>query len=194
MKMNRISRAALLLAAPLVFAACGDDDEGMMAPEVFNLVETAEAAGSFTTLITALDATGLTAALEGPGPLTVFAPTDDAFAALPAGTLEALLADPDALASILLYHVVEGDLRAGDVVASSLIPTLNGQAVTVGNDGGPTIDGAAILTADILASNGVIHVIDEVILPSDEDIVEIAVGNESFSTLVTALAAADLVP
>jgi uncharacterized surface protein with fasciclin (FAS1) repeats len=193
MKMNRISRAALLLAAPLVFAACGDDDEGMMAPEVFNLVETAEAAGSFTTLITALDATGLTAALEGPGPLTVFAPTDDAFAALPAGTLEALLADPDALASILLYHVVEGDLRAGDVVASSLIPTLNGQAVTVGNDGGPTIDGAAILTADILASNGVIHVIDEVILPSDEDIVEIAVGNESFSTLVTALAAADLV-
>jgi uncharacterized surface protein with fasciclin (FAS1) repeats len=192
MKTNRISRAALLLAAPLMFAACGDDDPIAM-PDPLNIVETAQEAGSFTTLITALDATGLTSALEGPGPLTVFAPTDDAFAALPAGTLESLLADPDALAAILLYHVAEGDLRAGDVVGSTFIPTLNGQAVTVGDDGGPTIDGAAILTADILASNGVIHVIDQVILPSNEDIVEIAVGNESFSTLVTALTAADLV-
>ena len=192
MKLNRLSKAALLAAAPLVFAACGEDDE-IMEPQVMNLVETAQEAGSFTTLIAALEATGLTSALEGPGPFTVFAPTDDAFAALPAGTLDALLADPETLASILLYHVVDGDLRAGDVLASTLIPTLNGQAVTVGDDGGPMIDGAAILNVDILASNGTIHVIDQVILPSDEDIVEIAVGNESFTTLVTALQVAGLV-
>ncbi|MEJ2205830.1 MAG: fasciclin domain-containing protein [Gemmatimonadota bacterium] len=192
MKSNRLLLSAAFLVAPLFVAACGDDDP-VATPDPLNIVETAQEAGSFTTLITALDATGLTSALEGPGPFTVFAPTDDAFAALPAGTLEALLADPDALAAILLYHVAEGDLRAGDVVGSTFIPTLNGQAVTVGEDGGPTIDGAAILTADILASNGVIHVIDQVILPSDENIVEIALGNESFSTLVTALTAADLV-
>ena len=186
---------ALLAVAPLGVAACDEDDNELTTqPEVLNLVETARDAGSFNTLIAALDATGLTETIANNGPFTVFAPTDAAFAALPAGTLDALLANPEALADILLYHVLDGSVGSAEVASSSLLETLNGQAATIAMEGaGLTIDGANIISADIEATNGTIHVIDQVILPSAEDIVEIAVGNTSFSTLVTALQAADLV-
>ena len=191
MNTKTLKRWTALAAFAVLAGACDDDDGGMMEPTAVDLVATAEAAGSFNTLLAALDAAGLRNTLATGGPFTVFAPTDDAFNALPAGTVDALLADPPALAEILLYHVVEGDLRSGTVASSSFIPTLNGQAVTVG--AGATIDGAAILSADVEASNGVIHVIDQVLLPSDENIVEIAAGNGAFNTLVTAVGLADLV-
>ncbi|MGI9628956.1 MAG: fasciclin domain-containing protein [Longimicrobiales bacterium] len=194
--MNRrmLLRCSLLALAPFGALACGDDTPTeMMDPAPVDLVATAEGAGTFTTLVAALEATDLRTTLETGGPFTVFAPTDAAFAALPAGTLDALLADPPALAEILLYHVVDGDLASTDVAAATLIPTLNGQAMTVDGTSGLTVDGAAIVTADIAASNGTIHVIDAVILPSTDDIVDIAVGDAAFSTLVSALGLADLV-
>jgi len=198
--MNRYKLLSMfaLLPAVVVATACDDDDgTGMMDPELpeaLDIVETAEAAGSFNTLLTAVNAAGLTSALQGAGPLTVFAPTDAAFAALPAGTLDALLGDPDALAQILLYHVAPGDLASGSVAAASFIPTLNGQALPVTGSGSALeIAGAGLVDTDIEATNGVIHVVDEVLLPSDQNLVEIAQGNPSFSTLVAAVVAADLV-
>ncbi len=179
------------MVASLAFAAAAcDDDEDMMTPQAVDLVATAEAAGSFNTLVAALEAAGLRATLESGGPYTVFAPTDAAFDALPAGTVDALLADPPALSEILLYHVAEGIIGSGDVASTPLIPTLNGQAVAVG--AGPTIDGAAITMADVDASNGVIHVIDQVLLPVDETITDIAAANADFSTLVSVLESAGL--
>ncbi|MBT8211871.1 MAG: fasciclin domain-containing protein, partial [Acidimicrobiia bacterium] len=172
--MNRIAR--LTLMATLAFVAVGcDDDDDMMTPAAVDIVATAEAAGSFNTLVAALDAAGLRTTLETGGPFTVFAPTDAAFDALPAGTVDALLADPDALAEILLFHVAEGSLASGDVASTPLIVTLNGQALMI--DAGPTVNGAVITSADIDASNGVIHVIDAVLLPAEETITDIAAAN-----------------
>lgn len=186
---------ALATVAPLAIAACDNDGDDLMQPaEVVNLVETAEAAGTFNTLIAALDATGLRSTIESGGTFTVFAPTDAAFAMLPAGTLDALLADPDALSEILLYHVLDGNVPAADVATSALLPTLNGQAATIASTAnGLSIDGANIVSTDIIATNGTIHVIDQVILPSTHDIVELAIENESFSILVSVLQTADLV-
>lgn len=132
-----------------------------------DIVETAVEAGSFTTLATALEAAGLIETLKGEGPFTVFAPTDAAFAALPAGTLEALLADKEKLTAILTYHVVAGKVTAADVVKLDEATTVNGQEADITVSGGKVmIDGANVVTTDIMASNGVIHVIDKVILPS----------------------------
>lgn len=188
-----IARMALLCGLAATAVACDDDDDngGMMVPDAVNIVATAEAAGSFNTLVAAVEAASLRATLESGGPFTVFAPTDAAFDALPDGTVDALLADPPALAQILQYHVIDGTLASGDVASRTLIPTLNGQAVTVGD--GVTIDGASIVTADVEASNGVIHIIDEVLLPVEETIVEIAAANADFSTLVSLLDMAELV-
>jgi uncharacterized surface protein with fasciclin (FAS1) repeats len=159
-----------------------------------DIVDTAIAAGKFKTLAAALKAAGLVDALKGSGPFTVFAPTDDAFAKLPAGTVEALLKpeNKEKLVSILTYHVVSGKVMAKDVKTSSS-PTLNGQQVDLKVEGGVTVDGAKVSAADVVASNGVIHVIDSVILPSDKDIVTTAVEAGSFKTLAMLLDKAGLV-
>ena len=132
-----------------------------------DIVDTAIAAGSFETLVAAVQAAGLEEALRGDGPFTVFAPTDAAFAKLPAGTVEALLADPEALANILLYHVIDGKVMAADVSDGLEAATLQGSTVSfaIHSNGVPAINGALITATDIRASNGVIHVIDTVILP-----------------------------
>jgi len=131
-----------------------------------NIVETATAAGNFTTLVAAVEAAGLVEALQGDGPFTVFAPTDEAFAQLPEGTVEALLKDPKKLASILTYHVVDGSVMSDQVAGLNKAQTLNGQDVRIAvKDGGVMIDEATVIAADIACSNGVIHVIDRVILP-----------------------------
>jgi transforming growth factor-beta-induced protein len=163
-----------------------------------NIVEIAVADGRFTTLVTAVTAAGLAEALQGEGPFTVFAPTDDAFAALPAGTIEALLADIPTLTDILLYHVVSGAVFAADVVTLDSATTLLDEDVTITVDNGAVfINDAQVIITDIEASNGVIHVIDAVLLPSFEDaelpnIVEIAVADGRFTTLVTAVTEAGL--
>lgn len=160
-----------------------------------DIIDTAVAAGSFKTLAAALKAAGLIDALKGKGPFTVFAPTDEAFAKLPAGTVDELLkpANKARLASILKYHVVSGSIMAKDVKTGSAA-TLDGQRIDlVAKNGGVTVDGATVTKADIPCSNGVIHVIDTVILPSDQNIVQTAVAAGSFKTLAKLLTAADLV-
>jgi uncharacterized surface protein with fasciclin (FAS1) repeats len=138
------------------------------AQQTKNIVDTAAAAGSFTTLAKALTAADLVATLEGPGPFTVFAPTDEAFAKLPAGTLDNLLKpeNKDKLRRILTYHVVAGEVRAADVVKLQSAEAVSGDAITVKfRDGKVHVDDANVTKTDIQASNGVIHVIDTVILP-----------------------------
>jgi len=161
-----------------------------------NIVETAVGAGNFNTLAAALDAADLVSTLEGDGPFTVFAPTDQAFSKLPAGTVEALLRpeNVEKLRSILTYHVVSGKVKAKDVVNLNGAQTVNGQRldIKVKNDE-VYVDGAKVVATDVAASNGVIHVIDSVVLPADKDIVQTAKGAGSFSTLVAALDAAGLV-
>ena len=133
-----------------------------------DIIDTAVAAGSFKTLAAALGAAGLVDTLKGPGPFTVFAPTDAAFAKLPAGTVESLLKpeNKDKLASILTYHVVAGKVTAADVVKLSEAKTVNGKMLKVKVNGSKVmINDAKVTTADIAASNGVIHVIDSVVLP-----------------------------
>jgi transforming growth factor-beta-induced protein len=174
------------------------------APAMKDIVDTAVAAGSFKTLATALQAAGLVEALKGAGPFTVFAPTDEAFAKLPAGTVEGLLKDPKALAEILKYHVVSGAVKAADVVKLSEAKSLQGEPIAIKVDGGKVmVNGANVVSTDIETSNGIIHVIDAVILPPSMakaedkmeamDIVDTAVAAGSFKTLATALQAAGLV-
>lgn len=154
-----------------------EEEEGMEEEEMAgdDIVDTAVAAGDFTTLVAAVQAAGLEDTLRGEGPFTVFAPTDDAFAALPEGTVDALLADPEGdLTSILTYHVVEGAVLAADVVGldGEEVTTVNGATFTVnvGDDGSVSLTDAAgntvnVVTTDIETSNGVIHVIDAVLMP-----------------------------
>jgi uncharacterized surface protein with fasciclin (FAS1) repeats len=197
MKSRPARLATGLLAVGLVLAACGDDDDAAEtgdapieettteAPETTDapdtsdaeadIVDTAIAAGGFETLVAAVQAAGLEETLRGEGPFTVFAPTDEAFAALPEGTVEALLEDPTGdLASILTYHVVAGEVLAADVVGldGQEVETVNGATFTVGvgDDGSVTLTDATgnevgVVQTDIATSNGVIHVIDGVLLP-----------------------------
>jgi uncharacterized surface protein with fasciclin (FAS1) repeats len=155
-----IRRTFLALTAATAFAmpAYAQDKD---------IVDTAVAAGNFTTLAAALEAAGLVETLKGAGPFTVFAPTDAAFAALPAGTVEDLLKpeNKDKLVAILTYHVVPGKVMSTDLTEGMMAMTVQGGEATITLDGGPKIDGAVISTADIAASNGVIHVIDSVIMP-----------------------------
>lgn len=153
--------AFLMLAAPGTSAA--PDKHAKK-----NIVDTAVAAGSFKTLAAALQAAGLVDALKGPGPFTVFAPTDEAFAKLPPGTLDALLADKAQLTKVLTYHVVAGSYPAAKILemGSGKLATVNGDSLTVSVRGGKVyVDDAQVLTTDVKASNGIIHVIDAVILP-----------------------------
>jgi len=163
MTRSTLSRMAATgsLAVALFLTACDDTNE----PELLPIPQTAAAAGSFTTLLAAVEAAGLAETLAGDGPFTVLAPTDDAFDALPAGTVEALLADPDALADILLYHVVAGRVLAADVVSLTSATTLQGGTVSIDASMGVKINDANVIQTDVLASNGVIHVIDKVLLP-----------------------------
>ncbi len=161
--MIRTTLAALATASMLAVPAFADG-HGQK-----DIVDTAVAAGSFETLVAAVQAAGLVETLKGDGPFTVFAPTDEAFAALPAGTVEALLEDTDALTAILTYHVVPGKVMSTDLSEGLMAATVEGSEVTITLANGPMVDGANIVTPDIETSNGVIHVIDAVILPADEN-------------------------
>lgn len=187
--MKRIRILTAVMALALIAAACGSDDaddtttttaaaattvaestettEAMV--EVGTIVDVAASAGSFETLLAAAEAAGLVDTLQGDGPFTVFAPTDDAFAALPEGTLDSLLADPAALSEILLYHVVSGEVLAADVVGLTSATSVQGSDIAIEVvDGGVVLNGASnVVTTDVDASNGVIHIIDSVILPDD---------------------------
>jgi len=124
--------------------------------------------GGFKTLTAAIEAAGLQEALTEGGPFTVFAPTDEAFAKLPEGTVEALLADPEALKQVLLYHVADGTVLAEDVVKLESAKTLNGQKVAIQTKDGVKINNASVIKTDIMAKNGVIHVIDTVLIPAEK--------------------------
>ena len=168
--------AAVVIATALTLSACGSDSEKAMEETteqttVGTIVDVASGAGNFSTLVAAVTAADLAETLSGEGPFTVFAPTDDAFAALPAGVLDALLLPENKalLARILTYHVVSGTVMAADVTAGD-VATVEGQTVKLGTEGGVTVNGATVISADVAASNGVIHAIDQVILPPDVDV------------------------
>jgi len=165
--MSRIKSLMLVAVAVLVFgsvqAFSGSDKNK-------DIVDTAVGAGSFNTLVAAVQAAGLEETLRGEGPFTVFAPTDEAFAALPEGTVENLLKpeNKDQLIAILTYHVVPGKVTSTDVVKVKEAKSVNGTAIPIAvNDGKVNVDSATVVQVDIMASNGVIHVIDAVMLPDD---------------------------
>ncbi len=188
MRKSPIRIAAVAAVAGLVFAACGSDSNDStpatteaapvetaaddMADEPGTIVDVAVANGSFGTLVAAVTAADLVDALSADGPLTVFAPTDDAFAALPAGLVDCLLLEEnvDALTSILTYHVVDGAVLSTDL-ADGAVATLQGEDVTVAvTDGVVLNDSVNVVIADVPASNGVIHAIDGVIVPPSIDV------------------------
>ena len=146
----------LLIASVLSLSA--------LAAQAKDIVETAVAAGSFKTLATALQAAGLVDTLKGKGPFTVFAPTDEAFAKIPKADLDALLKDKAKLTAVLTYHVVPGKVMAKDVKAGK-VKTVQGSDITLATTGGVTVNNAKVVSADVGASNGVIHVIDTVLMP-----------------------------
>jgi uncharacterized surface protein with fasciclin (FAS1) repeats len=163
MSVFAVPALAVALAVGAVAAVAGTaarKDQASM-----DVVETAVTAGNFGTLAKALEAAGLIDTLKGQGPFTVFAPTDDAFAKLPAGTLETLLADKAALTKVLTYHVVPGRIMAAEVVKLKSARTVQGGELKIDASAGVKVDGATVVKTDILASNGVIHVIDRVVIP-----------------------------
>ena len=166
MNLRTLSAAFGLL---FVAGVAGAGDHGhakpVSAPPPADIVDTAVAAGSFQTLVQAVQAAGLVNTLKGPGPFTVFAPTDEAFAKVPKADLDALLANPAQLAEVLTYHVVSGKVMAADVAGLRRARTLQGQSLTFDTSDGVKVDGANVVAADVVASNGVIHVIDAVVLP-----------------------------
>lgn len=131
-----------------------------------NIVETADKAGTFKTLLAAVNAAGLAPTLEGNGPFTVFAPNDAAFEKLPPGTVESLIADIPKLTKILTYHVVSGDVRAADVVKLHNVKTVEGSELHIHANGGVKVNESNVIATDIVSDNGVIHVIDAVLLPN----------------------------
>lgn len=189
----RVETMKLMLRYLASLTACGLIATNCLAADI---VDTAVSAGKFKTLAAALGAADLVDALKGKGPFTVFAPTDEAFAKLPAGTVETLLKPENKgkLAGILKYHVVSGNVTAKQVVGLKGAKTLNGQRVDIKVvDGTVSVDTAKVVTTDIKCDNGVIHVIDSVILPADKNLAETAIGAGKFSTLVAAAKAAGLV-
>lgn len=206
MKTGIAALAGLTLAASSAFGQCSagataakghcsSDTVTMGVMAAGNIVETAKSAGTFNTLLAAATAAGLVETLSGDKPLTVFAPTDEAFAKLGDATIQTLLKpeNKDRLKAILLYHVVPGNVPAAEVVKLSGVTTVNGQrADLVVNNGAVRIDQANVIKTDITASNGTIHVIDRVILPVEENIVQVADKAGSFGTLIAAAKAAGL--
>ncbi|OKL45168.1 fasciclin domain-containing protein [Pseudovibrio exalbescens] len=156
MKFLKVTAAAALLSASVATSALAA-----------NIVETAKSAGNFNTLLAAATAADLVETLSGPGPFTVFAPTDEAFAALPEGTVEDLLKpeNKDQLVAVLTYHVVPGKVMSTDLQDDMTAETVQGGEITIDLDNGPMVNNAKVVSADIEADNGVIHVIDKVILP-----------------------------
>jgi transforming growth factor-beta-induced protein len=222
--LNRITAAAVCLSVGLAASASGqcsgwgskekqasNEHEGASvvmasydhhkAPKSYgatgNIVETAKSAGQFNTLLAAAKAAGLAETLMGEGPFTVFAPTDAAFSKLPDGTVETLLKPENKklLQSILLYHVVPAKVKAEKVVTMENATTVGGQRVDirVRNDN-VFIDGAQVISTDVMASNGIIHVIDTVLMPETRNLAEVAENAGSFGTLIAAAKAAGLVP
>jgi len=168
---------------------------GLGAPQASDLVDTAVAAGKFKTLVAAVQAAQLVETLKSPGPFTVFAPTDEAFAKLPAGTVESLLKpeNRDQLKAVLTYHVVPGKWLAKDIATLTGAVSVQGQRLDFKVvEGGVRIDEATVVAADVMSSNGVIHVIDRVILPASKDLVATAAGAGTFKTLLAAAKAAGL--
>lgn len=160
MKQLRLSLIAALAALPLIF--------GGLAAKAADIVDTAVEAGQFKTLVAAVEAAELVETLKGDGPFTVFAPTDDAFAKLPEGTVEDLLKpeNKDKLVAILTYHVVPGKIMSGDIAGKTAqVETVQGGKLAVDAMDGVKVDAAEVIKADIETSNGVIHVIDTVVLP-----------------------------
>jgi transforming growth factor-beta-induced protein len=187
----------------LGFALPGDEgsksscSSSVAASEGKTIIDTAVAAGNFGTLAAALDAAGLIETLQGKGPFTVFAPTDDAFAQLPEGTVQTLLKPENKalLTSILTFHVVSGSISSSEVIKLDNAITVNGQRVDIKFDKQTKavhINGAKVIMADIQCSNGTIHVLDKVIMPSSKNLVETAIDAGSFNTLATAVRAAGL--
>jgi len=164
-----------LAAVALVVSACSTAASPTPAPATptpapaGDIVTGATEAGVFTTLLKAATAAELVETLQGEGPFTVFAPTDEAFAALPAGTLDALLADPEALKKVLLYHVVEGKVTSDQIVGMTTATSVEGSPIAISVKDGTVYlnDSAKVVTADVMASNGVIHIIDAVLLPPE---------------------------
>lgn len=171
---------AAVAASTLLFAACGSDDtssdttvavDTTMAAEPGTIVEVASANEAFSTLVAAVTAAGLGETLSGEGPFTVFAPTNEAFAALPAGLLDKLLLEEnkDVLVKILTYHVLGAEVMAADVAAGDAA-TVEGSSITITTDGGVKVNDAMVTATDVDASNGVIHVIDKVLVPASVDV------------------------
>lgn len=154
-----------LFASLVVVSLMAAGTASLRADQPKDIVDTAIAAGNFKTLAKALTAAGLVDTLKGAGPFTVFAPTDEAFAKLPAGTLDALLKDKAKLRAVLTYHVVPGKVMAADVMKLTEAKTVQGQKVAIDTTNGVKVDNATVAKTDIVCSNGVIHVIDSVILP-----------------------------
>lgn len=167
--MTRILSGIALIVGFAISAVAVADHHGMKKEPAADIIDVAVSAGQFTTLAAALDAAGLIETLKGDGPFTVFAPTDAAFEKLPAGTVESLLKpeNMDQLVAILTYHVVPGNIMASDVVKLDGATTVNGADIEIlAAEGSVKIDDATVVMTDIVASNGVIHVIDSVILPN----------------------------
>ncbi len=162
-----LSFVVALLFSITAFAAHHGDKEGASPSdaEQKDIVDTAVAAGSFNTLATALTEAGLIDTLKGDGPFTVFAPTDDAFAKIPADQLNAILADKELLTSILTYHVVAGKVPAADVVNLKSATTVQGSDVEISTENGVMVNDSKVVQTDIMTSNGIIHVIDTVLVP-----------------------------
>ena len=161
MKMIRRTLLAAVAVAPIAF--------GAVAAKAADIVDTAVSAGQFETLVAAVKAAGLVETLKGEGPFTVFAPTDEAFAKLPAGTVESLLKpeNKDQLVAVLTYHVVSGKIMSGDIAGKAAdVETVQGSSLAVDATDGVKVDDAKVISADIETSNGVIHVIDTVVLPN----------------------------
>jgi uncharacterized surface protein with fasciclin (FAS1) repeats len=173
--LRRGAIAGLVIAGLLTLSACGSDadtaSETMTEEVTVGTIVDVAVANNFSTLVAAVTAADLVATLSGEGPFTVFAPTDEAFAALPAGVLDALLLPENkaVLAQILTYHVVAGMVMAADVTDGD-VPTVEGKTIALSTAMGVTVNGANVVTADVMASNGVVHAIDAVLLPPGLDV------------------------
>ncbi len=193
----RLAAIFLMLTMPFVISSCSDDDDDDKISKNETIVDIAAKTPELSTLVSALEASGLDAALSGQGPFTVFAPTNAAFAKLPADELNTIISTPSLLTALLQYHVVAAEAFSDDLSNGPVQTLLSGQTVDVSLAGGMvTLNGSSKVTqADIDASNGVIHIIDEVLIPDDfvaQTIAQIAAGNPEFSILVSALGKAEL--